>query len=637
MLISLENATKMFGDRIIVMGANLKIEREDRIGLVGANGAGKSTLLGMIYGDLALDEGVRAVQSGVNIGFMRQDSGIDSTRTIREEMRACFAPLLAAHKRMREMEANPEYARNAQMQQEYAKLQTYFEANDGYRIDSRIDAVLDGMGFAKEGETVCATLSGGEKTRLALARLLLQSPDVLILDEPTNHLDFKTLEWLEMYLQSYRGALVVVSHDRYFLDRISTKIWEISNLRLTTYKGNYSKYIQTREMVYERQRKEYEMQQKNVAKLTDYIARNKMRASTAGMAKSREKMLARVVEAEKKPPRALHSVRMSFRYENEPVKDILSVERLTLSVGQGTGARTLCSDVDFSLQRGEKVAIVGHNGVGKSTFLKTIAGQRQADSGKITWGKNVKLSYFAQDHLQLNGEKTVLQELWDRFPATYERDVRNVLGNLQFVGEAVNKRVDMLSGGEKARLKFAIMMYEEGNVLLLDEPTNHLDIATREVLDRALMDYSGTVLTVSHDRYLLSRVPSRIVEMTPMGFVSYDGGYESYVAKRAGEIAQQEKAEEQPKSDQPNASNGYYRSKKQRALDTARKKRLLLVEQEISDTELEIAMTQDKLEQPEVSSDYQKVTELCTLLEQKRVRLNELIEEWAELSSEMDG
>jgi len=527
MLISLDNVSKLFADKVVFMNVSVKVEEGDRIGLVGMNGAGKSTLLNVLDGALAPDEGERAVRGGLRIGFLRQNSGIESTNTIREEMRGVFGPLLDAQEQAKQLAAQMETLADRAGEEyktlsaEYGRLQAYFETNDGYNIDVKIDTVLNGMGFGgRDRDTICGTLSGGEKTRLALAKLLLDEPDVLMLDEPTNHLDFITLQWLEEYLQAWRGALIVVSHDRYFLDKICTRIWDVANLRLMAYRGNYTKYIRTREAAYERAVKEYEMQRKNIVKLTDYIARNKARASTVAMARSREKQLERMEPLDRPPPPPL-PVRIAFHFEEDPVKDVLHAAGLTLRAGGTADGTILCQAVDFDLMRGEKIAIVGRNGVGKSTFLKALLGQIRPQAGSIRWGRNVKTSYFEQEQLDLHPGKTALAELWDRFPAAYERDVRTMLGNLRFSGEAIYKRVEALSGGEKARLKFAIMMYEEGNVLLLDEPTNHLDLATREVLDQALIRYKGTILAVSHDRYLLSRVPTCIAEMTEEGFSFY--------------------------------------------------------------------------------------------------------------------
>ncbi len=538
MLISLDNVSKLFADKVVFMNVSVKVEEGDRIGLVGMNGAGKSTLLNVLDGALAPDEGERAVRGGLRIGFLRQNSGIESTNTIREEMRGVFGPLLDAQEQAKQLAAQMETLADRAGEEyktlsaEYGRLQAYFETNDGYNIDVKIDTVLNGMGFGgRDRDTICGTLSGGEKTRLALAKLLLDEPDVLMLDEPTNHLDFITLQWLEEYLQAWRGALIVVSHDRYFLDKICTRIWDVANLRLMAYRGNYTKYIRTREAAYERAVKEYEMQRKNIVKLTDYIARNKARASTVAMARSREKQLERMEPLDRPPPPPL-PVRIAFHFEEDPVKDVLHAAGLTLRAGGTADGTILCQAVDFDLMRGEKIAIVGRNGVGKSTFLKALLGQIRPQAGSIRWGRNVKTSYFEQEQLDLHPGKTALAELWDRFPAAYERDVRTMLGNLRFSGEAIYKRVEALSGGEKARLKFAIMMYEEGNVLLLDEPTNHLDLATREVLDQALIRYKGTILAVSHDRYLLSRVPTCIAEMTEEGFTFYKGGYDAYLAAR---------------------------------------------------------------------------------------------------------
>ena len=645
MLLSLDNATKMFAEKIIFMGASLKIEEGDRIGLVGVNGAGKSTLLNVLDGSLPLEQGERAARSGLSLGFLRQDSGLDGQNTIWEEMRGVFRPLLDAQAKAGRIAAqmgqytdrsSPDYLA---LSEEYNRLQSYFEVNEGYNIDVKIRTILNGMGFAdKDVDTPCDTLSGGEKTRLALARLLLSDPELLMLDEPTNHLDFATLQWLETYLQSYRGAIVVVSHDRYFLDQLCTRIWEVAHLRVTPYKGNYTRYMHTREMLYERQLKEYEMYQQRVTKLSDFVARNKVRASTAALARSREKEIERM-EPVKQPPKPLNPARISFFFERDPVKDVLHAEGLSLRAGGGPSGRLLCSDVSFDLLRGEKVALVGSNGVGKSTFLKTLIGQLKPEAGRIQWGRNVKVSYFEQGQVGLTGFKTVLEELWDRYPQSHEQDLRNLLGGLLFSGETIYKRVDMLSGGEKARLKFAIMMYEEGNVLLLDEPTNHLDLATREALDRALVAYEGTILAVSHDRYLLSRMPGRIVEMHPDGFVSYRGNYEDYLAQRSAAGAAQAAPQpaEGPAGPEAAAGSGksateYHRTKKQRAEAAARKKRLFEVEQEISDLEAAIQLEQGKLSDPEISRDYQKVTELCANIDRLRVSLSERMDEWAGLS-----
>lgn len=645
MLASLENVTKSFGDQTIFQGVSLKIEEGDRIGLIGVNGAGKSTLLEVLEGTQEFESGQRSIQNGLAIGFLRQNSGLMGENTIHQEMRSAFSALLEIKQKLKTLAAQLETLDKQSPQameitQEYARLQTYFEANEGYLIDIKINTVLHGMGFgSRDPSTPVKALSGGEKTRLALCRLLLQAPKLLILDEPTNHLDFASLDWLEEYLEGYKGAIVVVSHDRYFLDKLVTKIWELDRKEFFSYKGNYTKYTQLKEERYQRQLKEYEAQQVQIAALEDYIARNKVRATTAQMAKSREKELERLPRiAKPKPPVPPANIRFSF--EKEPVKEVLHVTGLALSVGQGAEKRQLCSNLDFDLLRGQKVALVGANGVGKSTFLKTLMNLLSLEQGKIVWGKHVKVSYFEQEQTKLHPNKTVLQELWDRYPKAYEQEIRTALGGVRFSGDTIYKRVDALSGGEKARLKFAIMMLEKGNVLLLDEPTNHLDLATKDVLDRALMEYEGTILAVSHDRYLLSRMPTKIVEMTPEGFIWYDGGYEKYKNRQAAAIGAANAAKE-PFADAqgaaaPAGTNEYYRSKKQRAQQVARKKRFVQVEEEISQLEEEISQKEGLLASPQVASDYEQVALLCQELESLRETLAQRMEEWEELGREQE-
>lgn len=640
MLISLEKVSKVFADRLIFLNVSLKVEAGDRIGLVGVNGAGKTTLMRILAGELLYDSGERAMKSGLTVGYLEQNSGVEGTNTIYEEMKGVFSPLLEVQGRMQETvermvaytdHTDPSYLA---LQGTYAADETFFASNGGYDINVRIETVLCGMGFqGVDRGTVCGTLSGGEKTRLALAKLLLRDPDVLMLDEPTNHLDFDTLEWLEAYLQSFKGAIVVVSHDRYFLDCLCNRIWDVANLRVQAYKGNYTKYLQTRDMLYETQRKEYEAQKLEIEKLTDYVARNKVRASTSNMAKSREKQLERMelVEAPPPPPVAAHIL---FTYEMEPVKDVLHVEGLDLRVGEEAGSLTLCTAADFDLLRGEKVALVGPNGVGKSSFLKAIQGKLRVQGGRVRWGRNVRLAYYEQETLDLNPGKTVLAELWDRFPQTYEKELRGVLGGLRFSGEDVYKRVAQLSGGEKARLKFAIMMYQKGNVLLLDEPTNHLDLPTKEALEAALAAYEGTVLMVSHDRYLLSHVPTRIVEMRREGFLSYPGGFSDYMSARKSQALSQ--AVQPPQKAASESASAFFRGKRQRSEDAARRKRFKEAELALEALEADIRGQEALLQDPALAKDYVQLQEACGKLEEMRREQAALMEEWAVLADEIE-
>ncbi|MBR6607855.1 MAG: ABC-F family ATP-binding cassette domain-containing protein, partial [Oscillospiraceae bacterium] len=493
MVLSIEQLNKSFGANLILQDITAKIEDSDRIGLIGVNGAGKSTLLNLIVGDLTADSGDIAISNGASIGFLRQNSGLSSENSIWEEMRSVFAPVLMMEQRLRQLESDMsdpalDHDSNTyhKMAEEYAVLDESFNKAEGYLVDVKIRTILNGMGFSdKSVETPIHTLSGGEKTRLALAKLLLESPTLLILDEPTNHLDFKTLTWLEEYLESYKGALLLVSHDRYFLDKLVGNIWEVSHHKLETYKGNYSKYVVLKKERQERQMKEYKQQQEEIAAMEDFIARNLVRASTTKRAQSRIAALERMERIEK-PQGDVKPAKLSFQYDREPVKDVLLVENVSLSVGEGTDRKHLADHIDLHVERGQKIAIIGANGVGKSSFLKAILKKIPIDSGRFSWGKNVKTAYYEQELKGLDPSKTALEEIWSRYPSMTEHQVRSILAAVLLTGEAVYKQVSVLSGGEKAKLAFAHLMLQKGNVLLLDEPTNHLDLTSKEVLEEAL-------------------------------------------------------------------------------------------------------------------------------------------------------
>lgn len=633
MLISFEELSKSYGASVVLDSITAKIEDADRIGLIGVNGAGKSTLLNLLVGELEPDEGTLA-RSAATVGFLRQNSGLDSAGTIQSEMLRVFEDLLNVEKQIHLLEARiaaaePGDASYAVLTAEYAALQGVFEQREGYHIQVRIDTILNGMGFAGvDRETPVEVLSGGEKTRLALCKLLLEQPALLMLDEPTNHLDFKTLLWLEEYLQSYKGALLVVSHDRYFLDKLCTAIWEVQRHRLEIYPGNYSKYVQLKEERLERQRKEYEIQQAEIADLKDFVARNLVRATTSSRAKSKQKALDRmdVVERPKPPPKP---AKLHFSYRREPVKDVLHVWGMTLSVGEGMERKTLCENVDFDMLRGEKIALIGSNGVGKSTFLKAIQSMHKPDNGEIEWGKNTEISYFEQEDFALDSQKTALDELWDRFPREYEHTIRTALGNVQLTGENVFKKVGELSGGERAKLKFAILLLSCGNVLLMDEPTNHLDLSTKEVLDGALRDYTGTLLVISHDRYLLNKFPTKIAEMHPDGFRLYSGNYDSYIAQKAAQPAGPSPQVREEKTSA--VGEGYYRSKQQRSEQAARKRRIDILEKEIEQLEKAIFQLENEIADPAIAGDYVVLQERCDTLESARTDLDIRIAEWTEL------
>ncbi|MGI6404567.1 MAG: ABC-F family ATP-binding cassette domain-containing protein [Oscillospiraceae bacterium] len=633
MIISFENVEKSYGASPVLRGVSARIEDTDRIGLIGRNGAGKTTLLNILYGDLEPDGGTIS-RADKTFGFLRQNSGLSSGNTIWEEMRSVFAPLLEAEQQLRSLEQriaqtpveDPSYQ---ELAARYAHLQGFFEQRDGYLIDVKIRTILSGMGFADtDPQTPVEVLSGGEKTRLAICKLLLEQPDLLILDEPTNHLDFNTLNWLEDYLLSYKGALLVVSHDRYFLDKICNCIWEVECHQLITYPGNYSRYVVLKEERVERQQKEWEIQQRQIEEMEDFIARNIVRASTTARAQSRRKALEKMELVERPRPPA-RPPKLRFTYGREPVKDVLLVENLSLVVGEGMEQRTLCSHVDLQVTRGEKIALVGANGIGKTTFLSALVGLTTPQSGKIEWGVNTEVSYFEQEEFGLRSTKTALDELWDRFPQKTERELRTLLGNMGLTGDDVYKKVGELSGGERAKLKFAILALRCGNVLVMDEPTNHLDLASKEALDKALQEYTGTLLVVSHDRYLLNKFPDKIAEMHTDGIRLYKGNYDRYLASKNN----QPPAPKQQQPEKP-AKTSSYRGKKQRSEEAARRREIALLEQEIEQLEEEIARLEGEIASPEVAADYLLLQQTCDVLEEKQKAYDDALSRWSLLLEE---
>lgn len=646
MLLNVEHLYKYFNGQALLKDINFTVEDREAVGLIGINGCGKSTLLNIITGSEGYDktpEGLGSVNIAgkASIGFLRQNSGLNSELTIGEEMKNAFAPLLETLDKMKFLEKKMADGGDIDsISHEYAELSSYFEARDGYRIDVKIKQVLNGMGFGSTPtDRVISTLSGGEKTRLALAKLLLEEPNLLILDEPTNHLDFETLMWLEDYLKGYKGAIIIVSHDRYFLNKVCTRICEIEQGRLTSYRGDYSSYLVQKKMNSERQLKEYEAQQKEIAKLEDYVAKNLVRASTSKMAKSRQHMLDRIERIDKplmytKPPK------IKLEYDIEPTKEIVRVVDCPLVVGEGADKKELIKSLTMNVRRGEHVAIIGANGIGKTSILKLIQGIIPHDGGNISWGGNVKISYFEQEHAILDPHKTVLEEIMDRYPRLSEQQARSVLGAVLLTGENVFKPISVLSGGERAKLCFAIMALNRGNVLVLDEPTNHLDLSTKEVLEDALAEFGGTIILVSHDRYLLNKVASRIIEIKHDEVNSYEGNFDAYseAVNAARQLKMQSEAEikraEEEKAYKENKAR-QYRSKEQRAADAQKRNRIRELEKEIEGTEVLIFELENAISDPEIASDYSKMSEKCKELEEAKTALDQKMDEWAELSDQL--
>lgn len=632
MLISCNGINKFYQDHHVLRSVSLTVENQDRIGLVGDNGCGKSTFLRILTEQelpdaFEHDEPAIAKAPNLRIGYLAQNAGLDGSKTVLEEMNDAFSHLREAKETMQALEKKMEQGLTDEETDEYARLSAYFEINDGYTTDVRIRTVLYGMGFGEETlPRTVSGFSGGEKTRLALCKLLLEAPDLLILDEPTNHLDFQTVGWLEDYLKSWRGALLIVSHDRFFLDRLCTSICELERGQMTRYKGNYTAFTKLRAESRERQQKEYEAQQREIAKLEDYVARNKVRASTAKSAKSREKQLEKMERIER-PVSAAKTARLSFTYSVTPPIDLLEVKNIDLTVGKGLQQKTLMDNISFTVRRGDKIGIIGENGAGKSTLLKVLR-NILPHKGLVRWASGTRLGCFEQESESLNPYATVFDELHDRYPVLSDFEVRSLLGQVRLTGENVFKETGVISGGERAKLCFAILMMEHGNVLLLDEPTNHLDLATKEILEQALADFDGTILFVSHDRYLLERLADQLFVLENGALTPFKGRFSAYQEqiRRKTETEQAAAAEEkQRRSAEVQKSN--YRSKEQRALEAKRRAEQKRIEQDMDALQQEQDSLQTSLTDETVAADYEKMQQICLRLEEIRQQQDDLLEQ----------
>ena len=628
MLVSFENVAFGYGDNLIFSDVNFAVNEGERAGLIGSNGEGKTTLLKLIMGELLPDSGKIYLKNGAKVGYLAQNGGYSSGNTMYNEMKEVFAEDFSAVAKLSDLSA--QLAVLDYSSHEYAVISAKLEAvnkfissRDSYNVEVKIKTVLNGMGFENFYNQVIDTMSGGEKTRLKLARLLLEEPDLLILDEPTNHLDISTLFWLEEYLQTYKGAVIVVSHDRYFLDRLCSRTLELENKKLNTYAGNYSKYKVLKAERVERLIKEYEAQQEEIAKLQDYVARNIVRATTAKSAQSRVKQLEKMEVLEKpyippKPPT------FRFTYSERPYENVLTIENLNLEIE----GKMLIHGGNLSITRGQKVALVGENGTGKTTLLKAIMRGNNA----IVRGRYVRLALFDQEGLNLNPENTVLAELWERHVGATQTEIRSLLARSGLFEEDMQKKVKSLSGGERAKLALCILQSENANFLLLDEPTNHLDLPARESLERALKEYDGTVLFVSHDRYFISAVADSIAEIEDGKLNTYAGNYQFYNDKKA-ELRQKIKAlEEQAKySEREEKRTESYRSKKERAEEAKRKERIKKIEADISALEGEEAEINNSLSDQTILADYKKVQVVTDRLAEIKNLLDTLYNEYSEL------
>jgi len=636
-LLQVNQLQKYYGADLILSNIKLELQTRDRVALVGRNGAGKSTLLKIIAGHLSYDGGEIIKPKDVTIGYLAQNTGLESKLSIWEEMLTVFSGLQNMEKSLRKLEeqmADPAVLNDSKQYErilkEYDELQVKFKELGGYQYEADIRSVLHGLNF-RQTDLMISSLSGGQKTRLALGKLLLTKPDILILDEPTNHLDIETLSWLEQYLQSYSGAILIVSHDRYFLDKVVNQVYELSRKQTLRFVGNYSSYLEQKAANYERDMKVYEKQQQEIAALQDFIQRNIARATTTKRAQSRRKKLEKI-DVMDRPLGDEKSASFTFEIERQSGNDVLSVNSLTI----GYNGMKIAENISFRAVKGDSIALVGPNGIGKSTLLKTIINKLPSLNGTISFGTNVSIGYYDQEQAELTSNKRVLNELWDDYPLKPEKEIRTVLGNFLFSGDDVLKTVSSLSGGEKARLALAKLMLKKANLLILDEPTNHLDLDSKEVLEGALIDYPGTILFVSHDRYFINRIATKVLELSPNGSTEFLGDYDYYLEKKLEQeelaalaLAAQEKRNPQAESSEKNT---FQQDKEMKKLERQRKRKIAEIEQKIEQLEEEIQEYEKLLCEPEVFQDHERVMEINQKNEQAREELDHLMEEWAELA-----
>ncbi|WP_218009858.1 MULTISPECIES: ABC-F family ATP-binding cassette domain-containing protein [Bacillus cereus group] len=637
-LLQVNGLSKLYGAETILANIKLEVQTKDRIALVGRNGAGKSTLLKIIAGELSHDGGEIIKPKDVSMGYLAQNTGLETSLTIWDEMLTVFTHLQQMETKLRRLEqemGKEENFSNAatyeKLLADYDQLQLDYKDQGGYQYEADIRSILSGLGFPVEThQTTISTLSGGQKTRLALGKLLLTKPDLLILDEPTNHLDIETLTWLEQYLQGYPGAILIVSHDRYFLDKLVTQVYEISNKESRRFVGNYSKYLDLKSALYEQEMKRYEKQQDEIAKLEDFVQKNIARASTTKRAQSRRKQLDRM-ELLTRPLGDSKSASFHFDIEKQSGNDVLQVRDATI----GYDGEPIIEHVTMRLTRGDSVALVGPNGIGKSTLLKSIVNKLQLLHGDVAFGSNVSVGYYDQEQANLTSSKRVLNELWDEYPLQPEKEIRTILGNFLFTGDDVLKPVSSLSGGQKARLALAKLMMQKSNLLILDEPTNHLDLNSKEILENALIDYPGTLLFVSHDRYFINRVTTTVIELSTEGAQEYLGDYDYYVEKKNEMI---ERAElEQQENETPvqkvvaQEKLNYLEEKERKKLERQRTRKIEELEQNIVEFEEEIATLEDQLCLPEIYADYEKTSEITTKKQTLQEQLEACMAEWEEL------
>ena len=636
MLIQLNNVTKNFVVNEIFSNVKMEINDKDRVAIVGRNGAGKSTLLKIISGELSFDSGERTISKNTTIGYLSQEFIVREDLSIYEEMITCFDEIISLEANLEKLsyELTPENIENdSGLLDRFDRLQNEVLTHKDYHYKSKIESVLYGLDFTKDVfDKKISTFSGGEKTRLSMAKLLLSEPDLLILDEPTNHLDMENVAWLENYLSSYNGAIVIVSHDRYFLDKVVNVVYNLEFGKLKKYVGNYSKFLKQYEEDYEKQLKEFTSQQKDIKRLEEFVQKNIARASTSKMAKSRQKVLDKMelIDNPKKDDKAAN---IEFNIKEQSGRDVLMIENLKV----GYDGKQVGNAYNFSVYKGDRIAIVGRNGIGKSTLIKTIAKKQNAIGGSVHYGSKVSLGYYDQKQAEFESSKTILNELWDEYPLMKEAEVRTVLGRFLFRGDSVLKIVRDLSGGEKARLQLAKLMLEKNNLLVLDEPTNHLDITSKQVLEDALENYEGTIVFVSHDRYFINKISNKVLDITGDDYSIYLGNYDYYLEKREQELIAKKLKEEETDEVQEKVANDYVLGKEEkkriRKLERTREELL----EKIESLEEKVSLVNNELTKEEVYTDAIKVQEYNEELRSLNQEIEDLNNTWLEIEEELES
>ena len=625
MLLTIQNIQKYFGAELCLRNISCVLDAQDRAGIIGENGAGKTTLIKIITGELYPDDGIVTLAHGATVGYLEQNSVLDPACTVYREMENAFRSVLDAMDEMKRLERQmAECPGDHMLLERHAQLSAVVDAADGYNMDTQIKKILNGMAFpAPDYQKSVAVLSGGEHTRLCLAKLLLQKPDLLILDEPTNHLDFETMEWLESYLKTYPGAILVVSHDRYFLDAVCNRIFEIEDNTLTAYKGNYSAYLPQKEAAVALQQKQHDADMEKAAKLEDYIARNLVRASTTKMAQSRRKQLEKMEITE--APRTSHTdLKFRFTFDVTPYNEILTAKNISVTLG----GKRLVEGLDLLVKRGERLVIAGPNGAGKSTLLRVLDGKLRPQAGTVRLGAGAKPSVFEQQQLRRGG--TVISTIWDKYPKFTELEVRSHLAKLNFRGEDVFKPCSALSGGELARLRFAEILLEKPNLLFLDEPTNHLDIYTRESLGAALASYEGTLVLVTHDRYLMNSLACPIL-FIENGKTSL---YEDYDAMmHRGAVPPEKNIAPEKTASAGKAAYG----KEQRRRRAELRTRIKALEDAMETLALRIMVLEGEVNDPDVLRDHTRLRDVCDELDDTRFHQDEVLAEWERLVEEQEA